>query len=431
MDVANQRPFTRLAIVNRGEAAMRVVHAARELNEEREEQLHLIALYTEPEAQAMFVRRSDQGYCLGPATYTAPDGSHRAGYLDYGALERALTETEAEAAWVGWGFVAEHPAFAELCERLGVVFVGPSSRDDAAPGRQDPLEAASRIHGRPGGALERRSGRRARRGRCAMRETIGYPLMIKATAGGGGRGIRRVEAADQLAAAFERARAEAEQAFGDPTVLLEQLVTPARHIEVQAIADGAGGAWAVGVRDCSLQRRHQKVIEESAQHGADAGAGGGVKDAARRLVLEVGYRGAATVEFLYEPAERRFSFMEVNARLQVEHPVTEMTTGLDLVKLQLHVAAGGRSGEPPPATGHAIEARLNAEDPSMDFAPAPGRVELLNLPSGPGLRFDRGVETGDMIPPEFDSMIAKVIASAAIATRPSHACAARCARRPR
>ena len=389
---------------------MRVVHAARELNEEREQQLHLIALYTEPEAQAMFVRRSDQGYCLGPATYTAPDGSHRAGYLDYGALERALTETEAEAAWVGWGFVAEHPEFAELCERLGVVFVGPSSETMRLLGDKIRSKRLAESMGVPvapwsGGPVETLAEAERQAG------TIGYPLMIKATAGGGGRGIRRVEAADQLASAFERARAEAEQAFGDPTVLMEHLVTSARHIEVQAIGDGAGGAWAVGVRDCSLQRRHQKVIEESASTVLTEAQEKQVKEAARALVLEVGYRGAATVEFLYEPADERFSFMEVNARLQVEHPVTEMTTGLDLVKLQLHVAAGGvLQGEPPPAAGHAIEARLNAEDPAMDFAPSPGRLELLSLPSGPGLRFDRGVETGDVIPPDFDSMIAKVIA---------------------
>jgi acetyl/propionyl-CoA carboxylase alpha subunit/acetyl-CoA carboxylase carboxyltransferase component len=402
--------FTRLAIVNRGEAAMRLVHAARELNEERERQLHLIALYTEPEAQAMFVRRSDEGYCLGPATYTAPDGSRRAGYLDYDALERALRETGAEAAWVGWGFVAEHPAFAELCERLGVVFVGPSSETMRLLGdkiRSKQLAEAAGVpvapwSGGPVDTLEEAAGHA---------KAIGYPLMIKATAGGGGRGIRRVDGPNELALAFERARAEAEQAFGDPTVLIERLITAARHVEVQAIADGAGAAWAVGVRDCSLQRRHQKVIEESASTALTPEQEEQAKEAGRRLVLDAGYRGAATVEFLYEPAEQRLSFMEVNARLQVEHPVTEMTTGLDLVKLQLHVASGGRlEGDPPPAAGHAVEARLNAEDPAMDFAPSPGRVELLNLPSGPGLRVDRGMEAGDEIPPDFDSMIAKLIA---------------------
>jgi acetyl/propionyl-CoA carboxylase alpha subunit/acetyl-CoA carboxylase carboxyltransferase component len=389
---------------------MRLVHAVRELNEEREHQLHLIALYTEPEAEAMFVRRADEGYCIGPATYTTQDGTRRAGYLDYEALERAFVSTRAEAAWVGWGFVAEHPDFAALCERLGVVFVGPSSETmrllgDKIRSKQIAEEAGVPVAPWSGGPVETLDEA------AAHAETVGYPLMVKATAGGGGRGIRRVEKPEELADAFERARSEARQAFGDPTVLMERLVTRARHIEVQAIADGQGEAWAVGVRDCSLQRRHQKVIEESSSTALTAEQEAEVGDAARRLVLRANYRGAATVEFLYEPEGRHFSFMEVNARLQVEHPVTEMTTGLDLVKLQLHVAGGGRlEGKPPPRSGHCVEARLNAEDPAMDFAPAPGRVELLNIPSGPGLRVDRGVEAGDVIPPDFDSMIAKVIA---------------------
>jgi acetyl/propionyl-CoA carboxylase alpha subunit/acetyl-CoA carboxylase carboxyltransferase component len=242
-------------------------------------------------------------------------------------------------------------------------------------------------------------------------ERIGLPLMIKAAAGGGGRGIRRVDAIGELPAAFASARAEALQAFGDGTVLLERLVTPARHIEVQVIADGQGTAWAVGVRDCSYQRRNQKVIEESSSPALSPEQEQEVMEAARRLALRVGYRNAGTVEFLYEPGERRFSFMEVNARLQVEHPVTEAVTGLDLVKLQLHVAAGGRlEGEPPRPNGHAIEARLNAEDPALGFLPAPGEVAMLRLPTGPGLRVDAGVAEGDVIPAEFDSMIAKLIA---------------------
>ncbi len=214
-----------------------------------------------------------------------------------------------------------------------------------------------------------------------------------------------------LPAAFTSARAEAIQAFGDGTLLLERLITRARHVEVQIIADGHGTAWAVGVRDCSYQRRHQKVIEESASPALSSQQQQEVMDAARRLALRAGYRNAGTVEFLYEPAERRFSFMEVNARLQVEHPVTEAVTGLDLVKLQLHVAAGGRlEGEPPKPVGHAIEARLNAEDPALGFAPAPGRLVLLRLPTGPGVRVDTGVAEGDVISAEFDSMIGKLIA---------------------
>ena len=240
---------------------------------------------------------------------------------------------------------------------------------------------------------------------------IGFPVMIKATAGGGGRGIRRVDEPEALPAAFAGAQSEAKQAFGDGTVLLEKLVAPARHVEVQIIADGRGGAWAVGLRDCSCQRRNQKVIEESSSPALAPEQEREVLDAARRLALRAGYRSAGTVEFLYEPATQAFSFMGVDAWLQDEHPVTEAVTGLDLVKLQLHVAAGGRlEGEPPAPTGHAVEARLNAEDPALGFSPAPGRIALLRLPTGPGVRVDTGVAEGDVIPAEFDSTIAKVTA---------------------
>ena len=209
--------------------------------------------------------------------------------------------------------------------------------------------------------------------------------MIKATAGGGGRGIRRVDDDDGLAEAFASARAEGLKAFGDATVFMERVVTGARHVEVQLIADTHGTVWAVGVRDCSMQRRNQKVIEESHCIALTPEQDRELRAAAVRLAELAGYENAGTVEFLYQPAEQRFAFLEVNTRLQVEHPVTELTTGLDLVKLQLHVAAGGRlEGDPPPTTGYAIEARLNAEDPQRGFAPAPGTIETLSLPVGPG-----------------------------------------------
>jgi len=405
-----QRPFQRLAIVNRGEAAMRVIHAVRELNDERETPIALIALYTDIERHALFVRRADERYCLGPATTTDAAGRRSSAYLDYAALERALIETRADAAWVGWGFVAEHPAFAELCERLGIVFVGPGAGvmralGDKIEGKKLAEEAGVPVAAWSGGPVERVEDA-VRHG-----ERLGFPLMIKAAAGGGGRGMRRVDAPGELAVAFERARAEAEAAFGDPSVLMERLVGAARHVEVQLMADGQGGVWALGVRDCSYQRRHQKVVEESASPALDAGQERELSEAAIRLARLTGYCGAGTIEFLYEPAERRLSFMEVNTRLQVEHPVTEAVTGADLVKLQLHVAAGGRlEGEPPPPRGHAIEARLNAEDPARGFAPSPGRVTLLRLPTGPGVRVDSGIAEGDTVPPDFDSMIAKIIA---------------------
>ncbi len=404
------RPFERLAIVNRGEAAMRLIHAVRELNSARARPIRTIALYTDEERGAMFAREADEAYRLGPAMTVDEAGNHRSGYLDLEALERALVATRADAAWVGWGFVAEDPAFAELCERLDVVFVGP----DAAVMRRlgDKIEA-KRLAEDAGVRVAPWSGGRVEQIKDALEHAarIGFPLMIKAAAGGGGRGIRRVESIDSLTSAFADARAEALATFGHATVLLERLISPARHVEVQVIADGHGTVWALGVRDCSVQRRNQKVIEESASAALSPEQNGELREAAVRLALRAGYCGACTVEFLYEPLTGETSFMEVNTRLQVEHPVTEATTGVDLVKLQLHVAAGGRlTGQPPASRGHAVEARLNAEDPALDFAPAPGRVELLRLPTGPGLRIDTGVGEGDVIPAEFDSMIAKIIA---------------------
>ena len=242
-------------------------------------------------------------------------------------------------------------------------------------------------------------------------EEIGYPLMLKATAGGGGRGIRMVASAGDLTDAYERTSQEALRAFGSGVVFLERLITGARHVEVQVIADGQGTAWALGVRDCSVQRRNQKIIEESASPVLSPEQTTELKASAARLAMAVGYRGACTVEFLYHPGEKLFAFLEVNTRLQVEHPITEITTDTDLVRLQLHIAAGGRLEGPQPAeSGHAVEARLNAEDPDRDFAPSPGRIAHLVLPAGPGIRVNTGVSEGDTIPADFDSMIAKIIA---------------------
>ncbi|HEX4728106.1 MAG TPA: biotin/lipoyl-containing protein, partial [Jatrophihabitans sp.] len=237
------------------------------------------------------------------------------------------------------------------------------------------------------------------------------PLMLKATAGGGGRGIRKVGSDEELTAAFDQTSDEALRAFGSGVMFLESLVSNARHVEVQVIADGQGSAWAVGVRDCSIQRRNQKVIEESCSAVLAEEQAAELKAAAERLAIAVGYCGAGTVEFLYQPEQKLFAFLEVNTRLQVEHPITEATTGMDLVKAQLQVASGGRlDGNRPYEIGHAVEARLNAEDPDRDFAPSPGRIELLDLPAGPGIRVDTGFSAGDLIPADFDSMIAKIIA---------------------
>ena len=391
--------FTRVAIVNRGEAAVRLIRAVRELNLEHGWGMRTIALHTAAERRAMFVREADEAVIIGG----------QSPYLDHGELERALRAGGADAAWVGWGFVAEDPAFAELCARIGVVFIGPPPEVMRRLGDKIAAKLVAEQAGVPVAAW---SGGPVETVDAAVEHarTIGYPVVIKARAGGGGRGIRFAACEEELAPAFERAQAEALRSFADATIFIERLVTGAHHVEVQVIADNHGAIWAAGVRDCSIQRRNQKVIEESSSPALSAEQERELRAAAVDLTRSVGYRNAGTVEFLYQPEEQAFAFLEVNTRLQVEHPVTEMTTGLDLVKLQLHVGRGGHlEGEPPAASGHAIEARLNAEDPERGFAPAPGTVELLMLPSGPGVRVDTGVAEGDVIPPEYDSMVAKVV----------------------
>ncbi|WP_408896887.1 carboxyl transferase domain-containing protein [Nocardioides sp. R1-1] len=400
---------SRIAIVNRGEAAMRLIHAVRDLNARHTSAdtahgapLRTIALHTDVDAGAAFVREADEAHLLGAAADRP--------YLDLAVLERALVETRADAAWVGWGFVAEDPAFAELCERLGVTFVGPSPAAMRKLGDKIGSKLIAEEVGVPVAPWSR-GGVDTLEQALASAEEIGYPLMLKATAGGGGRGIRKVTSSDELAEAYQRTRDEAERAFGSGVVFLEKLVTDARHVEVQVIADGQGTAWAIGVRDCSVQRRNQKVIEESASPLLSEDQAAELKASAERLAAAVGYAGAGTVEFLYHPRERTFAFLEVNTRLQVEHPITEAVTGTDLVALQLQVARGiPLTGDRPVEHGHAVEARLNAEDPDRDFAPAPGRISRLEFPAGPGIRVDTGVAEGDTIPADFDSMIAKVIA---------------------
>ncbi|WP_435156371.1 carboxyl transferase domain-containing protein [Amycolatopsis sacchari] len=394
--------FSRIAIVNRGEAAMRLIHAVRELAAETATPIETIALHTDVDRNATFVREADIAYDLGPASARP--------YLDLKALEHALLETRADAAWVGWGFVAEDPAFAELCERIGVTFIGPSADAMRKLGDKIGAKLIAEEVGVPVAPWSRGAVETLEDAISAAAR-IGYPLMLKATAGGGGRGIRVIRSEAELADAYERTSQEAARAFGSGIVFLERLVTGARHVEVQVIADGQGTAWALGVRDCSVQRRNQKIIEESSSPVLEPEQAAELKASAERLAVAVGYRGAATVEFLYHPGDRLFAFLEVNTRLQVEHPITEATTGFDLVKAQLAVASGRRlEGRPPAERGHAIEARLNAEDPDRDFAPSPGRIARLDLPAGPGIRVDTGVSEGDTIPADFDSMIAKIIA---------------------
>ncbi len=403
--------FTKIAIVNRGEPAMRFINAVREYNQETDLKLRTIAFYTEPDQNAMFVREADEAYNLGTATFVDKrDGERKIRYLDYECLETALKTTGAEAVWVGWGFVAEHAEFVDLCDRLGIAFIGPSAEvmrnlGDKITSKQIAEKANVPVTPWSGDAVETLEDARHHA------QKIGYPLMIKATAGGGGRGIRKVENDAQLEGAFLSARSEALKGFGDDRVFLEKMMQNARHVEVQIIGDHYGTVWAAGVRDCSAQRRNQKVIEEAPSPALSEEQHEALREAAVRMGETLGYQNAGTVEFLFDTQSGNISFMEVNARLQVEHPVTELTTGLDMVKLQIHVARGGKlEGTPPPTKGFAIEVRFNAEDPANNFAPAPGRVELFRPPVGPGIRVDTGVSEGDTIAPEFDSMIAKIIA---------------------
>jgi acetyl/propionyl-CoA carboxylase alpha subunit/acetyl-CoA carboxylase carboxyltransferase component len=397
--------FTRIAVVNRGEPAVRLIRAVRELNEEHGYGIKVIALHTEAEMRTLFVRSADEAVCLREL------GSSRSPYLDHEELERALRVSRADAVWVGWGFVAEDPAFVDLCERLGLVFIGPPAR--AMRQLCDRIEARL-LAERTGVPVAPWSGGPVSTSQEAARhgDTIGYPLLIKATSGRGGRGIRVVRSAHELKVEFERAQTEAQDSFGDPVVFMERLVSDGRNVEVQIIADEHGTVWAPGVRDCSIQRRNNwKLVEESRSPVLSTEQEAGLRAAAVALMTAAGYRGAGTVEFVYQPTDETFAFVGVNARLQSDHPLTETTTGLDLVKLQLLIADGDPLvGETPPHAGHAIEARLNVEDADQGFAPAPGTVVLLNLPSGPGIRVDTGIATGDVIPPGYDSMVAKIIA---------------------
>ncbi|MEW6273197.1 MAG: biotin carboxylase N-terminal domain-containing protein, partial [Thermodesulfobacteriota bacterium] len=397
------RPIAALAIVNRGEAAMRCVRAVKALRALEGSALRAVALYTDVDRDAPFVRQADAAHRL-----PSPRGEVAA-YLDHDLLIAALRAAQADAVWPGWGFVAEDPAFADRVAAEGMRFLGPPG--DAMRLLGDKI-AAKRLAERTGVPVAPWSGDAVQDAAGAERaaRTIGFPLVVKAAAGGGGRGIRVVERASELAEAFRGAAAEARAAFGDARVFLERRIAGGRHVEVQIARDEHGHAVAFGCRDCSVQRRHQKVIEEAPPPGLARPLLEQLVHAALRLAEQVGYVGVGTVEFLV--AGESFFFLEVNPRLQVEHGVTETLTGVDLVHLQIRIARGESiAGIVAEERGCAIEARVCAEDPAAGFLPAPGRVARFEPALGPRVRIDAGVAAGDVVPAVFDSLIAKVIAS--------------------
>jgi acetyl/propionyl-CoA carboxylase alpha subunit len=409
-DGAGERPFRRLLIANRGEIAVRIIRACRELGVET------VAVYSDADATAAHVRMADVAVRLGPS---APAES----YLRIDAVIQAAIDTGAEAIHPGYGFLAERAAFARAAEDAGIAFVGPPSGAIDALGDKLHARRTARSVGVAAvpGTLEPAPVDRPDQllGILAEVEQIGFPVLVKAAAGGGGRGMRRVTRPEDLAAALVAGSHEAASAFGDGSVYLEREISPARHIEVQLLGDTTGRVVALGERDCSLQRRHQKLVEEAPAPGLSTERRRHLHDMAVRVATAAGLRNAATAEFLMAP-NGEFYFLEVNTRLQVEHGVTELISGLDIVREQLFLAAGrplsdealGAAERASRPASHAIEVRISAEDPGRDFAPTPGRVGRWRMPAGPGVRVDTAIEPGDRIPPEYDNLIAKLMVHA-------------------
>ncbi len=391
--------FEKILIANRGEIAVRIIRAARELG------IATVAVYSEADKEALHTMLADEAVCIGPARSTDS-------YLNMQAVISAAVVTGAQAIHPGFGFLSENSKFATLCEEVGIKFIGPSgtvmdTMGDKINARAEMIKAqVPVIPGSDGEVLTIQEA-------LEIAEKIGYPVMLKASAGGGGKGIRKVEKAEDLVPAFESASSEAKAAFGNGAMYMERVVYPARHIEVQILADQHGHVIHLGERDCSLQRNNQKVLEEAPSIAIGQTMRARIGQAAVRAAQSVGYENAGTIEFLLDEAKGEFYFMEMNTRVQVEHPVTEFVTGVDIVKEQIKIAAGQELSvrqEDVQITGHAIECRINAENPAFNFAPSPGKISNLYLPSGGvGLRVDSAVYPGYTIPPYYDSMIAKVI----------------------
>jgi acetyl-CoA carboxylase, biotin carboxylase subunit len=390
--------FQKILIANRGEIALRIQRACRELG------IPTVAVHSTADAEAMHVRLADESVCIGPPP--AKDS-----YLNIPAILSAAAITGAEAIHPGYGFLSENAGFAEMVEAHGLTFIGPSPAHIRMMGDKVAAKAAMATLGVPlvpgsDGAVP--DVAKARK----VAERIGYPVLIKATAGGGGRGMKVAEDAGSLEEAFRIARTEARAAFGNDAVYIEKYLDHPRHIELQVFADAHGAVVHFGERDCSLQRRHQKLLEEAGSPALSAGARDRLGATATAALSSLGYRNAGTLEFLYQDGE--FAFIEMNTRLQVEHPVTEMVCGIDLVREQIRIAAGAPLGYTQSDIrfyGHAIECRITAEDPTT-FMPTPGRVTAFHAPGGLGVRVDSALYAGYFVPPYYDSMVAKLIVHA-------------------
>jgi acetyl-CoA carboxylase, biotin carboxylase subunit len=387
--------FEKVLVANRGEIALRVVRACQELG------VAAVAVYSDADESALHVRHADEAVRIG----LPPAGKS---YLNVEALIHAAKETGAEAVHPGYGFLAENASFAAACREAGLAFIGPSAAAIEKMGNKSAARRLAKEADVPvvPGSDDASSADEA----AETAEDIGYPIMVKAAAGGGGRGIRVAEAEGELRKAVQVARREAEAAFGDGTLYLEKLLVAPRHVEVQVMGDHEGNVIHLYERECSMQRRRQKVLEEAPSPGISPEVREKMTEAAVRLAREAGYANAGTVEFLVEGDE--FYFIEMNTRIQVEHPVTEMLTGVDLVKEQIRVAAGkplSLAQEDVPMVGHTMEFRINAEDPDNDFMPSPGEVTFLDVPGGPGVRVDSAIYQGYKIPPFYDSMVGKLV----------------------
>ena len=387
----------RVLIANRGEIAVRIIRAC------FDEGIESVLAVSAADRESLGARLADRTVVIGPA------GAAES-YLDIDRVMAAAKVAECDGLHPGYGFLSERTALPAACAEEGIVFVGPSEEAMRRSGDKATARALAKELGVPINEGSDVVSTEAEAGEAA--ERVGYPVLLKAAGGGGGRGMRRVEAAEELAGAWAQASGEAQQAFGDGRIFVERYVRHARHVEVQVLGDGEGGAIHVGHRDCTLQRRYQKLIEEAPAYGLPESLDAEIKDASRRMISALGYAGAATCEFLVDPDRGSAGFLEINARLQVEHPVSEMVTGVDIVREQLRIAGGeglSVSQEEIEISGHAVEVRINAESPQRDFAPSPGTLTEWVAPVGTDVRLDTACYPGWTISPHYDSLLAKLI----------------------